>query len=213
MEKSIEQIWKEGFLKSHDLVIPKLNDLYNQKSISLIDKMIQMFKINLWGIIAFAQVALIGLSILGLPLVGVLIDVMFLVVAYFSYRHWKGLKSLDTTKSNYEYLVSFNRWRLDAIAFFGSLYRFFYPLFFLAFYLGVWFSDAGPIIEAGILRVFPNMPIILGIPALVLAVIGLGTALIIIFTPAIYRLDINIVYGRLFNRLEEMIGEMEQLRA
>ena len=28
MEKSIESIWKEGFLKSDALVAPKLNDLY-----------------------------------------------------------------------------------------------------------------------------------------------------------------------------------------
>jgi hypothetical protein len=31
MEKSIENIWKEGFLKNDALVAPTLNNLYNQK--------------------------------------------------------------------------------------------------------------------------------------------------------------------------------------
>ena len=31
MEKSIESIWKQGFLNSDALVAPKLNNLYNQK--------------------------------------------------------------------------------------------------------------------------------------------------------------------------------------
>jgi len=44
MEKSIETIWKEGFLESDALVAPKLNDLYNQKSIHIVDK----FKITVF---------------------------------------------------------------------------------------------------------------------------------------------------------------------
>lgn len=213
MEKSIEQIWKEGFVKDNEFIVPKLNNLYNQKSISLIDKMIRMFKFNIWGIIIFAQLSLIGFIILGLPIVGVAVDALFMAIVYFSYRHWITLESLDSTQSNYDYLVNFNEWRLDSIRFFGSIYRFFYPAFFLAFYFGVWFSEAGPIIESKILGFYPEMPFLFGVPVAVLTLIGLGTALIIIFTPAIYRLDINIVYGRLFSRLEEMIAEMEELRA
>ena len=54
MEKSIENIWKEGFLKSDALVAPKINNLYNQKSIHIIDKFKRMFKINLIAIVAFS---------------------------------------------------------------------------------------------------------------------------------------------------------------
>ena len=39
MRNSIEEIWKEGFLNEKSLVAPKINDLYNQKSMDLIDKM------------------------------------------------------------------------------------------------------------------------------------------------------------------------------
>ena len=47
MEKSIESIWKEGFLEKDAMVAPKINNLYNQKSIHIIDKFKRMFKINL----------------------------------------------------------------------------------------------------------------------------------------------------------------------
>ena len=46
MEKSIETIWKEGFIKNDALVAPKLNDLYNQKSIDIVEKFKRMYKLN-----------------------------------------------------------------------------------------------------------------------------------------------------------------------
>ena len=58
MEKSIETIWKEGFLKSDALVAPKVNDLYNQKSNHIIDKFKRMYEINLVAIVAFAFILL-----------------------------------------------------------------------------------------------------------------------------------------------------------
>ena len=42
MEKSIEAIWKEGFLEQDALVAPKINELYNQKSSDIVDKMTRM---------------------------------------------------------------------------------------------------------------------------------------------------------------------------
>ena len=54
MERSIETIWKEGFLKSDALIAPKLNDLYNQKSIGIVDKFRRMYRMNIIGLIAFS---------------------------------------------------------------------------------------------------------------------------------------------------------------
>ena len=58
MKKSIETIWQEGFLNNEALVAPKLNDLYNQKSIHIVDKFKRMYKINIIAIIAFAFIIL-----------------------------------------------------------------------------------------------------------------------------------------------------------
>ncbi len=59
MEKSIENIWKEGFLKNDALTAPKINNLYNQKSIHIIDKFKRMFRINLISIVVGSLVFLI----------------------------------------------------------------------------------------------------------------------------------------------------------
>ncbi len=42
MDKSIETIWKEGFLRGDALVAPKVNDLYAQKSRHIVDKIQRM---------------------------------------------------------------------------------------------------------------------------------------------------------------------------
>ena len=80
MEKSIETIWKEGFLKSDALVAPKLNDLYNQKSKHIIDKFKRMFKINLIAIVAGSFVVLVASFIVGIPYMGVSLFVLLNVL-------------------------------------------------------------------------------------------------------------------------------------
>ena len=47
MEKSIEQIWKGGFMNNKELTAPKINALYNQKSINLVDRLINNMKTEL----------------------------------------------------------------------------------------------------------------------------------------------------------------------
>jgi hypothetical protein len=50
MEKSIEHIWKTGFLDSKALVAPQVNDLYTRKSEHIIEKFKRMFRFNLKAI-------------------------------------------------------------------------------------------------------------------------------------------------------------------
>ena len=66
MGKSIETIWKEGFLKNDALLAPKLNNLYNQKSKHLIEKIKKVSKIDNLSIIPVALIFVIILSYQGL---------------------------------------------------------------------------------------------------------------------------------------------------
>lgn len=72
MEKSIESIWKEGFLNKDALVAPKIMDLYNKKSIHIIDKFKRMFKINLIAIVVFSSVFLVVSFFIGIPIMGII---------------------------------------------------------------------------------------------------------------------------------------------
>jgi len=50
MEKSIEKIWSQGFLDEGALVAPKINKLYEAKSINTIEKFKRMYHKNYWFI-------------------------------------------------------------------------------------------------------------------------------------------------------------------
>jgi len=116
MEKSIEDIWKEGFLKSDALVAPKINDLYNQKSIHIIDKFKRMFKINLIAIVAFSFFFLIATFFIGIPLMGAIYFVALTVLVIINKRLFNGLEKIDQGVSSYQYLKTFNQWIQNMIA-------------------------------------------------------------------------------------------------
>ncbi len=132
MEKSIENIWEEGFLKSDALVAPKINKLYSKKSIHIIDKIKRMMKVNNYIILAFAVVNIVLYAALGTPIAGIFIFFLLLGVCLISIKQLKDMKNLDTNLNNYEYIKSFNIWIKTAISNNIKVMRFFYPLIFLA---------------------------------------------------------------------------------
>ena len=127
MEKSIETIWKEGFLESNALVAPKLNDLYNQKSKHITDKLIRMFKINLYAIVIMAVVIWVIYALIGVPYAGLFIFLMLMGVFFLARKQGKSLVRLDHSLSSYEYLTSFNNWMKAIISKNVSVMRFFLP--------------------------------------------------------------------------------------
>ncbi len=83
MEKSIEIIWKEGFLKKDALIAPKINDLYNQKSIDIVDKFRRMYRINIIGIVLFAVIILPMNIAVKIPYMGIPMFFLFVFIAFF----------------------------------------------------------------------------------------------------------------------------------
>ena len=65
MEKSIETIWKEGFLNNDALLAPQVNNLYHKKSNHIVDKFKRMFKFNLIAILIGSFALLIISFIIG----------------------------------------------------------------------------------------------------------------------------------------------------
>ncbi len=132
MEKSIENVWKEGFLKKDALVAPKINNLYHQKSIHIIDKFKRMVKVNIYIILIFAVLQWGLYAALGTPVAGAFIFFLLLGVCWISVKQAKALKRIDANLSSYEYLKSFNTWLKMAISNNIKVMRFFYSLIFLA---------------------------------------------------------------------------------
>jgi hypothetical protein len=212
MEKSIESIWKQGFLDKDAMVAPKLNNLYNQKSIHIIDKFKRMFKINLNALVVFSFVVLIVSFFVKIPVMGVLMFILFNVMVLVNKKLFKGLNTIDKNVSSYQYLKSFDNWMKEQVSVNMKMSRYIYPYIFLAMVSGFWFSS--PFRET-INRVFGNyQPYMLyGIPVFWVFAMLIIVVLLAIFGGRIYKWDLNIVYGRVLRKLDELLSDMEDLRS
>ncbi|MDN5215796.1 hypothetical protein QQ020_27205 [Fulvivirgaceae bacterium BMA12] len=213
MEKSIETIWKEGFLESEALVAPKINDLYNQKSKQLIAKMKRMFKVNITAIVILSIIFPILHYFLDATWQGVAASVMLLTLAWYSKRQMKGIKTLNQGVNSYEYLKTFDQWLKNALSRNEKIIRFSYPLSLLIAMSTLWSAwNSQEELTAKIAQKFPGLIFIGNVPLALLVVAGIVTLLMFYFSGNIYRWDIRLVYGRVFDKLEETIAEMEKLR-
>jgi hypothetical protein len=211
MEKSIETIWNKGFLDSDALVVPKLNNLYNQKSKTIIDKFKRMMKINIYVIIIFSILNLGLYAALGTPYAGAFIFLLLMGVCWKSMRQAKTMKNIDTSLSSYEYLKSFDSWLKIAISNSTKVMRFFYPLVFLAALMPIVHAlKTGEVTNAAILN--SGFHLVYGIPTFTWIIALVIAVLIYVFGGKIYKWDVNLAYSRIFRKLENMIAEMEELR-
>jgi len=218
MEKSIEDIWKEGFLKGDALVAPKVNNLYNQKSIHIIDKFKKMFKINLIAIIAFSFIFLIVSFFVGIPITGVIFFVTLSVLVFINKKLLNGLDKIDKGASSYQYLKSFNEWIQKQVTINKKISRFLYPIIFISMVLGFWFKDAegmplGERLVNEILIGFPDIYLVYGIPLIGIIIALFIVVILAYFGDRIYKWDLNLVYGRVFKKLKELMKDIESLRS
>ena len=211
MEKSIESIWKEGFLQKNAMVAPKLNNLYNKKSIHIIDKFKRMFKINLNALVIFSFVLLPVSFFVKIPVMGVMMFILFNVIVIVNKRLLKGLDKIDKNVSSYQYLKSFDTWMQEQIAIGVKMSGYIYPYIFIAMVAGFWFSsDFRETLDRILGNYQPDM--IYGLPIYWIAAMLVIIALLAIFGGRIYKLDLNIVYGGILKKLAELISDMEDLR-
>ena len=211
MGKSIETIWKKGFLDSEALVAPKLNDLYNQKSKTIIDKLKRMMKVNIYVIMVFAFLNWGLYTALGTPYTGVFIFFLFMGVCWTSVKKVRTMKNIDVSLSSYDYLKSCNSWFKMAISNNTKIMRFFYPLVFLASLMPIVHAlRLGEVTNVAILN--SGFHLVYGIPTFTWVIAIVIAVLFYVFGGKIYKWDVDLAYSRIFRKLENMIAEMEELR-
>ena len=218
MEKSIETIWKEGFLKKDALVAPKLNDLYNQKSIDIVDKFRRMYKLNIIGVFLFALILLPVNIAVKIPYMGIPMFFLFIFIAVFGIKYKKKLDKIDKNLNSYQYLKTFDDWTKDMIQFNTKMSRFLYPYVFLSLVAGFWFGGFGGDIPGqdlvdSLLVNNPDMLLVFGTPLFVILGLLFGVAFFAFFGGRIGKWDLNLVYGRILRRLDSLLKDMEELRA
>lgn len=211
MGKSIEDIWKSGFMDNSSLVAPKVFDIYNRKSISTVDKLLEMGKSNLLYISAGGIVLLIlGISN-GATLAGILLFGLLMVSVKYGKDQSKKIEGLSKDISSYTYLKAVKAWLDDTIKGYTKLYRILYPGYILTFSIGLLKSDVFKEVLIQVNEKSPELITWLDIPIIWFLPIVVLAALSSIFTQRLYLADLNIVYGSIFRRLDVLIVDMEEL--
>jgi len=212
MTKSIEEIWKDGFVNEAHLTVPKVNDLYNRQSQNVVDKLKNMFDINIKSILIGSVITLILMSLVGAPYLGLYICCLLVPLIIIAKKELKKTVNLSKGQSSYDYLMSFNNWLKSSIQVYSSYYKIFYPMLFLGMAVRGIMSNMGGELIAELVEIIPTGIIILGQPYYIIAALALLTLIAAKYGDAIYRMDLDIVYGRQFKKLDELITDMEELR-
>ena len=217
MEKSIETIWKEGFVQDEKLIAPKVNDLYNQKSIDIVSKFKRMYRINVIGIVLFSFIIVPVSYAVNIPYMGIMMFVLFNLIIIVNRKTITALHKIDNSLNSYEYLLSFKNWTDRLIDINTKFSRFLYPYMFLALFFGFWCGSLGGDVPGdtavkGFVSEFPNTPLVFGFPLVFLGVMVLAMSFLALVGGRIGKWDFNLGYGRIMRRLKTMIKDMEELR-
>jgi hypothetical protein len=177
-----------------------------------------MFKINLIAIVAFSFAFLIVSFIIGIPITGIIFFVTLSVLVFINKKLLNDLEKIDIGISSYKYLKAFNQWINKQVSINKRFSRLFYPIIFMSLVLGFWFKDAkgmplGERLVDEILIGFPETYLIFGIPLIGIVIVAVILVLLFLVGGRIYKWDLNIVYGRLFKKLEELMTDIESLRS
>ncbi|WMN60738.1 hypothetical protein NI389_05380 [Pseudoalteromonas xiamenensis] len=212
MSKSIEAMWKQGFVDEGELSVPKVNDLYNQKSQNIVDKLQAMFALNIKAIIIGCGVMFIVMTMIGAPLLGGYICLLVSPLIYIAKRELSKSYDLSKGQSSLDYLQNFDLWLKSSIAAYGAYYRVAYPLLYLGMVTQAIMSQAGHKVLALCLTQLPTDYVLFDVPYYLWLVILLVFVVVVRYSEAIYRFDLNVVYGRQFKKLEEIIADMRELK-
>lgn len=217
MEKSIETIWKDGFLGTNALIAPKLGNLYNQKSKHIIDKFEKMFKMNLILIVLGSFVILAASFSLGLPYMGVPMFFAMNTLVFINKKLLNSLILIDKGENSYDYLMKFDTWLKSQINMNRKFARIFYPFIFLSLIAGFWMKKSGDLrignhLVNKLLLTFPDLYLINGVPLIGIIGVILITGFLVLVGGRIYEWDLKIVYGRVFKKLDEIIDDIRELR-
>lgn len=121
MNQSIDSIWKNGFA-NENLTAPRINQLYNQKSINTVELIIGRFQKEIRLLIPIAIFVILFNIILDNDYAlfwGIVGAIPVILFFYLGKRQIKSLINIDYKSSCYEYLISV-RSRINSIGRFNK---------------------------------------------------------------------------------------------
>lgn len=216
MEKSIEHIWKEGFSNSSLLLTPNIEDIESLESIYFVDKFKKMYKTNIIGLAATGIIVLFAFILGGVPFIGLFLFGMFAGLAILGQRELHRLQEIVLGDNSYEFLKAFDAWLKNLLAKFSHVYRYWIPVFFMGFMLGILRTNLfvpfwGDTLMGKMLN-SPNAWIGGGLVVFWVSCILLVAILLSFFSHFIFKREMNSIYGGILGKLEQLLKDMEELR-
>jgi len=216
MKKTIESIWSEGFINKNALISPKINNLYNQKSIHTIDRFKRLGKYSLIFLVIFAIFLFIAAIWSEVPLIVSCFSLLIVWLVSAGYEESIKLNKIDKGENSYEYVKSFHKWRVEAEDKISKIYKVLYPVLgmlgVLLFLHSPNYNFHSELTNYQEIMNNPETIILFGLP--VYYVIGTTLFMIFLFfmSEPLYRLDIKLSYGKILKKLDILLEEMEELR-
>ncbi|MBA6155670.1 hypothetical protein H3Z83_03920 [Tenacibaculum sp. S7007] len=204
MEKSIEKIWNEAFISEDTLIAPRINDIYNQKSKSVINKIKRTYEIDNKGLIPMAILVAAGMTIFSEAIIGIYGAFLILCLYFYNTNLLNKFKSIDVKSDNLTYLKKYKSIINVIMKATKKLFVFAIPLAVLSI-----FALAFSIKEKSFLSKFISSD------TSFIQVIGIGfiVALVVsIIGVIVYTISTKILYGTLISKLDSIIKEMEELK-
>lgn len=199
MERSIESIWKKGFEAEDKLSAPVVSNLYERKSVLLIEKIKRTTKKDNFSLIPVGVVIFGILIFVGQVILGFYFAVLITLLYFSNKRKLKELETLDVKNSIYDYLLSYRNQVKSIMRHSTWLMGVGFPLTTIPAYW-IFFRDTKVMTRFTQLGLAEEIFIVLGL-ALVFSILGIFG----------FRLSTTIIYGKLLDRLENTIEDMEEL--
>ena len=204
MEKSIEKIWNEAFIKEEALIAPKINNLYNQKSKSIIAKIKRTYEIDNKGLIPMAIIVAIGMTLFSEAIIGFYGAFLIVCLYFFNNNLLKKFKAIDVTSDNLTYLKKYKNIINIIMKATKKLFVFAIPLAVLSI-----FALSFSIKENSFLSKFISSDT----SFLKIIAVGLLVAFVVsIIGRIVYTISTKILYAGLISKLDAIIIEMEDLK-
>lgn len=200
MEKSIETIWNEGFLRDEGISAPKVNNLYKRKSKLLLEKIKSTYRTDNKSIIPIALISLLAFGFLGHVILGIYLAGLMMGMFFLNKQKLNALEGIVINGNSYDYLLKYRESIKNIVRFYTRLLGLGLPV---AGIIGYWlyFQNSKLYIQFLELEVLYIILIILAI--------GLGLSAIGILA---YRLSTRILYGNLLHQLDAILEDLRELR-
>jgi|GEM_PF-1235817 len=201
MEKSINDIWTKGFENPNELSIPKVMNLYNQKSKLLLEKIKKTYQTDNKSLIPIAILFAVGLSLAGHILIGFYGMILMIGLFFFNIKLLNNLENIQITSSNYDYLIAYKKNMSHVINATTKLLGIGLPF---AVIPSFWLFYRNTEVYFNLINKTSSLNLVVIVLILIGSISLIGTI--------IYKISNKILYGNLLNDLENIISDLKYLK-